>query len=142
MKTKLLTASTLILNVFQFSQCFSTYEKENLIFSLNSELYIKHFNIIKDSEIQIDYSNLNFIKKLSQKNIFTCILSIDQMTILMNEHFKIYFGGYDYENLFRKTPSKIYPSKMMVWINSKNLGETLKRLFHVDVSTQKNPSVA
>lgn len=137
MLKQILTAIFLI-NQITNNHAIVTETKLNFIESLNKELNIKHFTVIKDSNFEIDNKILILAKRLSFNKVFSSFLSVNQMISIMNEYYTIRDGlnlieifdriGYQ---LIEKRTQLVYPPKTLVLIHGQNLDSTINQLFKV-----------
>lgn len=119
-----------------FGQCFLTNLKQNIIQSIIHDLNIKHSTIIKDPDFQPDIKIINFIKELSEKNIFASFLSPHQMSNSMdlyyNKPYEYYRdpNAYKFEHkLDQKRANLVYPPKTINLI--KNFQGVINQIFKV-----------
>ena len=127
-----------LLNKIKFNYCIISGTKLKLIESLNAELNIKHFSVIKDSDFEVHNKVLNVAKLISFNKVFVSFLSLAQMNNSMHEYFTIPFGFHSMDQYHKrgyiideKRNRLVYPPKTMVMIFGKDLEATLIALFPV-----------
>lgn len=126
--------------ILGFSKSFLTNTKQDTIESINEKLNIKHLNIVKDFNFQIDNEILFFIKKLSQKNIYASALSVMQMNDLLNEYYYTSYDEYweakelgDWDLIYKKKSSLVHPPKTLVLLQGKKLKKKISDIFTVSI---------